>query len=144
MSSQAITGVGTLFQRWDSTGSAWVSIAEVMSIAGPGMSRTEIDVTALDVADGYDEVIMGLRTGGSVTLSMIFRHDTFTIMKADFEDNTPQNYQIVLPNTEVTSLEFQGFVKELPLDIKVTDKVSVNVVIRVIGKPAFSEGSSFV
>jgi len=140
MASTAIAGVGTKFKRW--SGSAWVEIAEINSITGPSMSRDTIDVTSLDSTGGYREFITGFRNAGTVVLAMNFTRDTYETMLNDFESNTIQNYQIVLPDAENTGLDFEGLVSELPLTIPADDKVTADVTIQVTGKVYLSSGGS--
>ena len=139
MSSNAVSGVGTLFRRW--SGSAWVNIAEVNSITGPGMSRNTIDVTSLDSTNGYREFITGFRDGGTVALAMNFTRATYDQMKDDFESDTMQNYEVVLPDGEKTSVEFEGLVTELSLGIPADDKITADVTIKVSGAPDIDSGS---
>jgi len=140
MASTAVSGVGTVFNRW--SGSAWVPQAEINSITGPGMSRDTIDVTSLDSTAGYREFITGFRNAGTVTLSMNFTRTTYEQMKDDFENDDAQNYQIDLPDDENTSLDFIGLVTELPLTIPPDDKITVDVTIQISGEVAISSGGS--
>jgi len=140
MASTAVSGVGTVFNRW--SGSAWVPQAEINSITGPGMSRDIIDVTSLDSTAGYREFITGFRNAGTVTLSMNFTRTTYEQMKNDFENDDAQNYQIDLPDDENTSLDFIGLVTELPLTIPPDDKITVDVTIQISGEVAISSGGS--
>lgn len=140
MASTAVSGVGTVFNRW--SGSAWVPQAEINSITGPGMSRDTIDVTSLDSTAGYREFITGFRNAGTVTLSMNFTRTTYEQMKNDFENDDAQNYQIDLPDDENTSLDFIGLVTELPLTIPPDDKITVDVTIQISGEVAISSGGS--
>ena len=139
MASQATAGVGTTFRRWDGTN--WVEIAEIKQITGPGKTRTTIDVTSLDSTAGYNEFIGGFRDGGTVVLAMIFRRDTYEIMDDDFESDDLQNYEIYLPDDEFTSIEFEGLVTELPLEIAPDDAITTNVTIKVSGQPVMNSGS---
>ncbi|KKL64286.1 hypothetical protein LCGC14_2166540 [marine sediment metagenome] len=139
MASQATAGVGTTFRRWDGTN--WVEIAEIKQITGPGKTRTTIDVTSLDSTGGYNEFIGGFRDGGTVVLAMIFRRDTYEIMDGDFESNVLRNYEIYLPDDEFTSIEFEGLVTELPLEIAPDDAITTNVTIKVSGQPVMNSGS---
>ena len=140
MASNAVAGVGTVFNRWN--GSAWVAVAEINSITGPSMSRDTIDVTSLDSTGGYREFITGFRNAGTVVLAMNFTRDTYELMKTDFESNTAQNYQIDLPDVEGTSLDFEGLVTELPLTIPADDKITADVTIQVTGKVEISSGGT--
>ena len=139
MASTAVSGVGTLFRRW--SGSTWVNIAEVSSISGPSMTRETIDVTSLDSTGGYREFIAGFRDAGNVQLAMNFTRTTFDTMKDDFESDTAQNYEIVLPDAENTTLEFEGLVIECPLEVPTGDKITSSVNIKVTGAVTVNSGS---
>ena len=123
MSSNAMTGQGTIFNRNEAP------MAEINSISGPGMSRETIDVTVLATTSGYRRKIGSLRDAGSLSLNMNFTYATYALMKTDFEDEDPQDYEIVLPDG--TSLAFKGLVTELPLDIPVGDKITADVTIEI-------------
>jgi predicted secreted protein len=138
-SSNAISGVGTVFQRW--SGSVWEKIAEVNSISGPSMTRDFIDVTSLDSTGGFREFITGFRDGGTVSLTMNFTRTSYDKMLLDFEDDDPHYYEIVLPDDVNTSFEFCGYVTELPLEIPTDDKITANVTIKVSGKVTVNSGS---
>jgi len=138
--SNAIAGVGTRFRRW--SGSAWVDIAEINSISGPSMTREQIDVTSLDSTGGYREFIAGFRDAGTISLSMNFTRSTYELMQGDFEDDDNQNYEIVLPDDELTSIEFEGIVTEMPLSITADDKVTVDVTIKISGEITVNSGAS--
>jgi len=137
--SNAFSGVGTLFRRW--SGSAWVNIAEVNSISGPSMTRETIDVTSLDSTGGYREFIAGFRDAGTLQLTMNFTRSTYDTMKDDFEDDSAQNYEIVLPDDENTTLEFAGLVTECPIEIPTDDKVTSTVTIKITGQVTVNSGS---
>jgi len=138
----AISGKATIFRRWNDTPpAAWENIAGINNIGGPTMERETIDVTSLDSVDGYREFIAGFRDGGEVTLDMNFERDGYETMKTDFESDTLQNYEIVLPDADTTSLEFQGLVTALPLDIPPDDKVTIAVTIKISGSVNLESGS---
>lgn len=137
--SQAVAGVGTLLRRWN--GSAWVNIAEVLNIGGPSFSRDVFEVTSLDATDLYRVFKAGFRDSGEVTFSMNFRRDEFDTLKSDFENNDNQNYEIVLPDDENTTLEFEGLVTNAPLTIPPDAQITVDVTIKISGKTEVESGS---
>ena len=136
----ALSGKGTEFRRWDGAGS-WDAIGEITNIGGPGMSRETIDTTALDTAGGYRTFIPGFRTPGTMTLSINFTRDTYDLMKTDFESDTAVDYEVVLPDADQTTIEFQGFVTELPLTIPTDEKISMEVTIQITGQVTINSGS---
>jgi predicted secreted protein len=140
MASTAVSGVGTLFRRWN--GSEWENIAEINTVTGPGRSRDTIDVTSLQSTGGYREFIAGFRDAGTCALAMNFTRNTYELMNDDFEVDTLQNYEIVLPDAESTTIEFIGFVTELGLAIPTDDKITSDVTIKISGKPVINSGAS--
>jgi predicted secreted protein len=139
--SNAIAGVGTKFRRWNKSTGHWVDLAEINSIDGPKKSRATIDVTSLDTTGGYKEFIGGFRDGGSVTLPMNFTRATYELMNDDFESDDLQNYEILLPDSEATSFEFEAFVTELGLGIPADDKITGDVTLKVSGQVVINSGS---
>lgn len=140
MASNAVSGVGTKFYRWN--GSSWDALAEVNSISGPGKTRDFIDVTSLDSTGGYREFIGGFRDGGNISLNMNFTRATYDKMNDDFESDEAQHYEVVLPDDENTSFEFRGLVTELPLEVPADDKITANVTIKIDGKVLVNSGGN--
>ena len=135
MPSSAIAGVGTQFTRGDGASTEeFTPISEVNSITGPGMTRETIDVTSLDSTGGYREFIGGFRDGGQVTLNMNFTFDNYVTLLTDFEDDDSHNYQIVLPDTNNTTLDFAAVVMDMPLSIPTDDKVTIDVTFKITGQ----------
>ncbi len=135
-----VAGVGAQFRRWDGAGS-WASLASVKNIDGPTMTRDFIDTTALDTADGYRTFIAGFRDGGEVTITINFTRNVWELLLADFESDDEQNYEIVLPDSDTTSVEFAGLVTGLPLTIAPDDVITSVVVIKISGAPTLNSGS---
>lgn len=142
--SNAVSGVGTVFQRWDDDLYEFVRIAEITSITGPGMSRDIIDVTSLSSVGGYREFIASFRNGGTVGLSMNFTRATYERMKSDFENDTQQFYRFLLPDIANTCCSFYAHVTELPLSIPTDDKITSDVTLQISGEVLIStENAAF-
>ena len=136
MPSNAISGVGTLFQRSDgsSANGTFRTIAEINTVSGPNLSRDTIDVTSLDSTGGYKEFIAGFRDGGEVSLEMNFTIDGYGQMKLDFEDDALVDYKVILPDTTATTFSFSGLVTAMGLSIPMNDKITCSVTIKVSGQ----------
>jgi predicted secreted protein len=139
MSSQATAGVGTKLMRWDD--GAWAEIAEVKSITGPNKTKGTIDVTSLSSDGGYRETIGGFKDAGSVTMSMIFRRDTYEIMNTDFESSGLKNYEIVFPDSENTTIEFLAEVTELGLAVTADEAITAEATLKISGRDVMNSGS---
>lgn len=134
MTTKAFSGVGTQFKRGDgASNEQFTAIGEINSISGPTMSRNFTDVTSLDSVGGYREFIGAFRDAGTVTLNMNFTKVGWGAMKADFESDSSRNYQIVLPDSGNTTLDFAGFVTECPIDIP-EEKVTATITIKITGQ----------
>ena len=133
--SNAFSGVGTQFKRSDMASSpTFEAIAEINSIDGPNKSRETIDVTSLDSTGGYREFITSFRDAGQVALEMNFTRDGYIAMNDDFEIETAVDYQIVLPDTGNTTLDFSAFVVDLGSSIPIDDKVTATVTLKITGQ----------
>lgn len=135
----AITGIATKFQRHN--GSEFQDVARVFGLSGPSMSREIIDVTTYDSIDGYREKIGGLRDGGQITFTLNYRRSTYIIFKQAFEKDEPEQYRVVLPDEEGTTLTFTGLVTELPLTIPEGDRITTEITIEISGKVDDGSGS---
>lgn len=133
--SDAISGVGTQFKRGDgASNETFTAIAEVNSITGPGMTRSFIDVTSLDSTGGWREFITSFRDGGTISLNMNYTMSGYNDMLEDFENDSSVNYQLVLPDTGNTTLEFAAYVTDLPMTIAMDDKIAMNVTMKISGQ----------
>jgi predicted secreted protein len=135
MVSNAISGVGTVFNRADGNSSdpSFTAVAEVNSISGPNVTRDTIDVTSLDSTSGYREFIGGFRDGGELSLEMNFTLDGYDDLKADLDSDVLHDYQIELQDTGQTTFEITGLVTNITLAIPMDDKVTATVTIKISG-----------
>ena len=133
--SNAISGVGTVFKRSNMMSTeVFSAIAEINSIQGPNKSRSTIDVTSLGSTGGYREFIASFRDAGQVELEMNFTRAGYSDMNDDFELDTLVNYQIVLPDTGNTTLDFAGLVINLGMGIPMDNKITAPVTIKISGE----------
>lgn len=140
MPSNAISGVGTRFRRWN--GAAWQDIAEINSISGPNMSRDTFDVTSLSSTGGYREKKPGFRNPGQLSLGMNFTRATYHLMKLDYESDVIKRYEIVFQDPENTTLEITGYVIELGFNIPLDDKITSDVTIEISGPVTENSGAN--
>jgi hypothetical protein len=64
----------------------------------------------------------------------------YDLINADFDSDDIQYYEIVFPDTDITTIEFAGLVTELPINISPKDAVAMDVVIEIDGKPVTNSG----
>ena len=138
--SDAIAGLGAAFKRGDgvTASEGFTAIAEVANISGPGLTRDFIEVTHLGSSGGYREFITGFRDGGEYTFQVNFTHAEYLLLKADYDSDDSVNYQVVLADTDVTTLDFAGYVTGLPMTVPFDDKITVDVTIKITGSVGVS------
>jgi predicted secreted protein len=136
MSTEALSGVGTLFQRWN--GANYVSISEIQSITGPGMSRDTIDVTSLSSTGGYREFIAGFRKGGTFVLKMNFVRENFDMFLTDYQSEQMQNFRVVLPDKDNTTIDCEALVTDFPMTIPTGAQITCDVTITISGQPVIN------
>jgi predicted secreted protein len=129
--SNAIVGTGTEFQRFN--GHSWETIADIVSVDGPILTRSMIDVTSLTSEGGFAEYIGGVMDGGSIKLEMQFTQHNYSMMKVDFLNKYPISYRIILPDVLSSTISFNGLVKDLPINIPLDGVIMCSVGIKVTG-----------
>ena len=137
--SDAVSGVGALVRYY--LGSAWVNFGEVTNITGPSMTKATHDVTSLASTRGFREFIVGLKDPGTLSFTMWFNRADYAAALTSFESDTIQDFEIILPDTDHTTLEFSGFVTDLPLTIP-EGPISINVTIKISGPITVNSGSA--
>jgi predicted secreted protein len=115
----------------------FTSIAEVIDLTPPALSRDSIDVTNQDTTNGWREKIPGFRDGGEVTFNCNWlptnaTHDATTGLLSTFNDNDLHNWQIVLPDA-VTVVAFAGFLTGFEPDLPLEEQGQLSITITVSG-----------
>lgn len=133
MSSNAVVGKGALLKRGDGqSNETFTAIAEVYQIGLPNQSRSMIDLT--DLASTAKVFRKGLLDAGSISFGMGFTRDSYIAMKSDLDNDNAINYQIVIPDTGSTTIDFAALVNDLGGDIPDPDqKITVNVTMKISG-----------
>ena len=60
---------------------------------------------------------------------------------ADFDAETAQDYELILPDDDNTSLEFSAFVTDLPLNLDPGAQITCNVTFQITGPVVVASGS---
>lgn len=131
--SQATSGYSTKFQT-DASGS-FATIAEVISIAGPGKSAKKIDVSNMDSPGAVEEFILGLISPGEVqlTLNYLPAASTHKQINSDFDARTKRNFKIIFPDTGASVWSFSGYYTKVEPDAPVENKLTLKVTVSVTG-----------
>ena len=138
--TQAVIGYGTVFQRGNGASpEVFSAIGEVVSVAGPGLSRDAVDATHYTSPNGYREFISGMRDGGEVSVSMNLTTTNLATLKTDFDADTEVNYKIVETfGSPLKTWAFSGLLTSLEIDRPNEDKVTINATFKISGKPTLT------
>lgn len=140
--SDAQIGYGTTFGRGDGASpEVFTTVAEVVNITPPQLSREEVEASHLSSPDQFNEYKPGMRDGGNPTITMAFLPGDLTHQNIldDYHSNSLVNYQITYPDGAI--FDFSGFVTGYaPSEAGNNERLTVEVTFRVSGKPVLTEG----
>jgi len=107
------------------------------SLSGPAIEREQIDVTAHDSPDQWEEFVFGIKRSGEVSADVNYDPSIHDVLLEDFESPYPRGYRVIWPDPLGTTWSFQagliGFEPEAPHD----DKLSASLTWKVSGPPSF-------
>ncbi len=133
-----LAAFGTLFKR------GAVTIAQVKSISGPGLSLDTEDVTSHDSTAGWEEVVGTILRSGEVTLDLIYDPAAATHKYAsggllyDLVSRTAQAFSLVFPDVAVTTWTFNAFVTGFEPSAPVDGALSASVTLKITGQPTLA------
>ena len=119
--SDAALGYGSLFQTGDGgSPEVWSTVAEVVNISPPGVSRDSVDTSHENGPNEWRESIPGLKTPGEVSIEMNFvpGGDAYADLFAELDDQQIRNRRIMFPGGEVMAFTafLTGLESEVPVD----------------------------
>ena len=129
----ATSALGTVLKR------AGAVIADVKSISGPSLTRDTADVTTLDSANGFEEIITTVLRTGDITLALAFNPDTqgHLDLRDDIVSATSRNFDIVFPATTasgtVQTHNFDAFVTGFGNAAEVGSEITADVTLKPTG-----------
>lgn len=142
MTNASLHTQGSKFNRGSGVGPTYASVAGILDIAPPGVKRKALDVTTLDQADTYKQVVGSvLIENEPAELELLFDPDSAaqTSLKGDMASPDPVPYQVELPNGDTYS--FLGVVTTWKPSGKMDDLYRVKVTVEVSGAVTFAAGA---
>lgn len=134
MATAAKLGYGSKLKR--SISSVLTDVLEVLSVSGPNLESTQVEVTNFDSTGGYREFIAGLKDGGELTFETNFVKTEYARLLASFNAGTLETWQHLL--TDGSKVDFAGVVtgigKETPIDTQIKNSYTV----KLSGAPTFT------
>lgn len=137
---------GTLLKKGDGASpEVFTTIAEVVSISGPGLSRDAIEITNHSSPSQFKQFLPGLKDGGEITLEINYDPAGATHKDTDggllyelAQGTAASNYQLVFSDTGGTTWTLPGIVTGFEPGAPHDDKLSASVTIKVSGAPTLA------
>lgn len=118
-----------------------VTIGSLSKIKPPEKSADTIDVTTIDVIDGYKKFIAGFKDGGEVTVEGYFDFTDQGQLALDtsFDAGTTDTYTIAFPTSIGATFTFSGVVTKYGVgEVNSKDALGFSATIKVAGKPTLA------
>jgi len=118
-----------------------VVVGLLNKIKPPEKSADTIDVTTIDVVDGYKKFIAGFKDGGEVTVGGYFAFSDVGQLALDtaYEAGTEDTYTIKFPTSIGATYTFSGIVTKYAVgEANPDDALGFEATIKVAGKPVLA------
>jgi hypothetical protein len=139
-----IPSFGTLLKIGDGGGTeVFTTIAEVRDIKGPDLGLSTAESTNHSSPGGYRERVATLKDGGKVTFTLNFlptaaTQSYSTGLIKDFSNKTKRNFQLVFPDSGVTTWLLPALVTKFTPDEPVDGVLSADVELTISGQPTLA------
>ena len=140
----ALPAINTLIQiGTGASPEAYVTVASVNNITGPGMSGQVVDVTSMSTGNPWRQKIVTLLDGGDISFDafwqpMLASHQNllslFVNRGANGVAGAPIDMRLVFPDQNASAYVFQGFVSKCSLTEAVADVVKAAVALTITGQ----------
>lgn len=140
--ARGVDGFGVVLEREATPGGGdYEAVANMTSLSGPGIDREQIEVTAHDSPEQWEEFIFGIKRSGELSADVNYDPAKHDHLMDDFDSPDPRSYRITWPDPLSTQWEFQagltGFEPEGPHD----DKLEASLTWKLSGIPDFVAGA---
>ena len=132
-------GSGTKFARGDAASpEVFSDVSDVVSVAGPGITKGEIDTTNLDSL--AMESISALDNPGEIALELNWNPQDAqqVLLRSDAEGNTQGNYKVTWSDVSSTVATFKAEVMEFTINTEANDAVKASVRVKITGAITWS------
>jgi hypothetical protein len=139
MATQAIASHGTLLKIGDgATPEVFTTVAEVGDITLPNFGNEKEDVTVQTTPGRKRDYKVTLAKDATVEFPINWdpadsTHDSATGLKSLADSGKQANFQIVLPDANLTTFEFAAIVDDFQPEAPVNGILKANIVLAVCG-----------
>jgi hypothetical protein len=123
-----------------SDGIAENKVAQVRSISGPGVSGNDVDTTTLDSSSNFRTFTAGLLDPGELTFAIAYDPTavSHTRLYRYCHDRYTANWKVAEGSTGGTVTSFVGYIKGMSREIPIDDMITMDVTIKLTGKPGYT------
>lgn len=143
MPATASKAIGTQIQRGNADGppETFSTIGRIKNFTGPDLKTTEIDVTGLDNATGYKDIIMALKDAGQISLEIFLDPGDagHKGMLHDYDHQTLRNWKIIFSDAGSTVWTAGAYVAQFTPKGDTNAALTAAVVLRISGAPTLVE-----
>jgi predicted secreted protein len=133
-----IAAKGTLIALFNVS---FITIAQVRSIVGPGMSADMIDTSHHSTLNFWRTFVAGFKSPGEVTLDLLF--DPVDITHADLvggllgelNNGNVGSYEITFPDVANSTFTFSALVSAYEVSAPHEDALTASITLTVTGQP---------
>ena len=126
----AVSALGTVLKKDGAV------IGDVKSISGPTLTRDTTDVTALDSADGFEEILPTVLRTGELTLTIALNQDdaSHDALRDDVVTASGKSFSIVFPATAASGTiqthTFDAFVTSYGNQIETGSEITADITLK--------------
>ncbi|MFD0773371.1 phage tail tube protein [Streptomonospora algeriensis] len=135
-------GFGVKLERETTPGSGnYEAIANITSLSGPGLEREQIDVTAHDSEEQWEEIVFGIKRSGEVEIDVNYDPAKHDMLLDDWNSSNPRGYRITWPDALSTPWAFKAGLANMEPEAPHDDKLAASLTFKVSGKPNFGSAA---
>lgn len=139
--SEGIAAKGTVLALGDGGGpEVFTQIAEVTSIAGPGLTADMLDVSSHSSPSSYREFVKGMKDAGEITLEINYAPGNATHKNAvggllDQFSKDQANWELTFSDAALTKWSFAAIVSAFEPSAPFDDKLTASITLKLTGVP---------
>jgi predicted secreted protein len=123
-------------------GAVLATVAQVVSVGGPGLSADTIDVTTHDSTNAWEDIVIGILRSGEVAVDIVYdpaedTHDgtAGNGLLTRIKNKVLTNFSLVFPDTGSTTWAFDGWISGFEPGAPHADKLSAAITIKITSSP---------
>ncbi len=136
-----IIGYGFEFAMSTDGGTTYVTVGEVEDITAPGVKVKDVDISYIQMSTPYRIFQPGLADAEEATFKLIFQHTKYATLLTNVRVMNMWKITFSDLGTAASTLVFTGYINGMKTPVPMDDKVTVDVTIKISGKPVFTAGT---